>query len=81
MRPARPALWLEAALLDQTTLKAVTPVTLSYSLVLTFPQSTTYFTRGIVRDVSATFVATTQSLQPSGGGANTLKITKIQKTW
>ena len=39
---------------------------------LTLPVSTTYFISGIVRDVSATLVATTHSRTPSGGGLNTL---------
>jgi len=40
----------------------------------TIPVSTIYFTPGIVREVSATLVATTHSLTPSGGGTNTCMI-------
>lgn len=47
--------------------------------VHTIPVSTTYFTPGIVRDVSATFVATTHSRTPSGGATNTC--THTCATW
>lgn len=38
---------------------------------VTFPQSTIYLTPGIVKEVSATFVATTHSRQSEGGSAKT----------
>lgn len=38
---------------------------------LTFPVSMTYLMSGMVNDVSATLVATTQSLEPFGGCLNT----------
>jgi hypothetical protein len=41
------------------------------SLILTFPVSTTYFTPGIVNEVSATFVAIMHKRVFSGGGLNT----------
>ncbi len=39
----------------------------------TLPVSTTYLMLGMVIEVSATLVATTQSLVPSGGGSNTYR--------
>ena len=48
--------------------------TLDYHVGHTFPVSTTYLISGKVSEVSATLVATTHSLQPSGGGENTCKI-------
>lgn len=41
--------------------------------LITLPVSTTYLMLGMVSDVSATLVATTHSLQPSGGGAKTYR--------
>lgn len=41
---------------------------------LTFPVSTTYLIFGMVKDVSATLVATIQRRHPSGGGSNTCTI-------
>jgi len=49
----------------------LTPVTLSYNLVLQRPLSITYLMLGIVSEVSATLVDTTHKRHPSGGGSNT----------
>ena len=40
------------------------------------PVSTTYLTLGMVRDVSATLVATTHNRIPGGGGSNTFRTTE-----
>ena len=47
--------------------------TYTINIKYTFPESTMYFIPGIVREVSATFVATTHSLAPSGGSWKTYK--------
>ena len=39
--------------------------------IVTLPVSTTYLILGMVREVSATLVATTHRRQPSGGGEKT----------
>ena len=41
--------------------------------IVTLPVSTTYLILGMVREVSATLVATTHRRQPSGGGEKTYK--------
>lgn len=41
--------------------------------LITLPVSTTYLMLGMVSDVSATLVATTHSLQLSGGGEKTYR--------
>jgi len=61
---------LAEALLSQTTENLDTLVNGSYSRTLVFPQSMTYLTFGIVKESSATFVLTTHSRQPEGGGSN-----------
>jgi hypothetical protein len=58
----------DEALDIQSITKADVPDRTLYSRCFALPVSTTYRMFGIVRDVSATFVATTMSRCPAGGG-------------